>query len=275
VRLRELEAASRAIEEDPDDEKAETNAALLLLLAPGASLGGARPKASVVDPRDQLWIAKFPSVGDRYDVGGWERVVHQLAERCGLRVAQSDARRFTSDAHTFMVRRFDRRSSGERIHFASAMTLTGHTDGDGAANGASYLDIAEILMSHGAQPAVDLRELWARVCFNVLVSNTDDHLRNHGFLLDPRGGWRLSEAYDMNPVPRSTGLALNIDENDNRLDLDLVLSVAPYFRVSHPEAKAIVARMSGIVTQWSAAATALEIRRRDQDDMADAFALAA
>ncbi len=274
VRLRELEAASRAIEQDPDDENATADESLLLLLAPGASLGGARPKASVVDPNDDLWIAKFPSVGDRYDVGGWEFIVYKLAERCGLRVAPCDGRRFASDAHTFMVRRFDRRLSGERIHFASAMTLTGHTDGDGAASGVSYLEIAEILMSHGAEPKADLRELWARICFNVLVSNTDDHLRNHGFLLEPRGGWRLSAAYDMNPVPRSSGLALNIDENDNVRDLDLVLSVAPYFRLSHAEATAIVASMSRVVAGWSAAATAVGIKRRDQEDMADAFALA-
>jgi serine/threonine-protein kinase HipA len=274
VRLRELEAASRVIEQDPDDENAMADESLLLLLAPGASLGGARPKASVVDPNDNLWIAKFPSVGDRYDVGGWEFVVYTLAERCGLRVAPCDARRFASEAHTFMVRRFDRGLSGERIHFASAMTLTGHTDGDGAASGVSYLEIAEILMSHGAEPKADLRELWSRICFNVLVSNTDDHLRNHGFLLDPRGGWRLSEAYDMNPVPRSSGLALNVDESDNARDLELVLSVAPYFRLSHAEATAIVATMSRVVTQWRSIATALGIKRRDHDDMADAFVLA-
>jgi serine/threonine-protein kinase HipA len=171
-----------------------------------------------------------------------------------------------------MVRRFDRRSNA-RIHFASAMTLTGHTDGDGASNGASYLEIAEVIMSHGAAPREDLLELWSRIVFNILVSNTDDHLRNHGFLLDPRGGWRLSPAYDMNPVPASSGLALNIDESDNARDIDLARSVAPYFRIDHARAAAIVARIAEAVRGWREHAAELGITRSEQDDMADAFAL--
>jgi serine/threonine-protein kinase HipA len=193
VRLRELEAASHAIESDPNDEDRGLDDQLRLLLAPGASLGGARPKATVVDLNGDLWIAKFPSVGDRSDVGAWEFVVHMLAKRCGLHVPQSDAQRFASDRHTFMVRRFDR-TSRTRIHFASAVTLTGRSDGDDATTGASYLEIAEVIGSQGSDPRADLLELWSRIVFNIMVSNTDDHLRNHGFLLAPGAGWRLSDA---------------------------------------------------------------------------------
>jgi serine/threonine-protein kinase HipA len=271
VRLRELEAASRALEDDARNDDAATDASLRLLLAPGASLGGARPKASVVDAEGHLWIAKFPSVRDRYDMGAWELVVQKLAERGGLRVPLSDARTFTQAGHTFLVRRFDRRESGTRIHFASAMTLTGHVDGDDGSTGASYLEIAEVIISQGSAPREDLIELWSRIVFNILVSNSDDHLRNHGFLLTPNAGWRLSPAYDMNPVPGSSGLTLNIDESDNALDLDLARSVAPYFRIKNAEATSIIERLAAAVSGWSDVATALGIRRSEQDDMADAF----
>jgi serine/threonine-protein kinase HipA len=271
VRLRELEAASRAIEETPEGNDAATDEWLRLLLAPGASLGGARPKASVANTDGHLWIAKFPSIKDRYDVGAWEFVVQKLAERCNLHVPTSDVRQFTDAGHTFMVRRFDRSESGARIHFASAMTLTGHVDGAGAATGASYLEIAEVIMSQGAAPREDLIELWTRIVFNIMTSNSDDHLRNHGFLLAPKSGWRLSEAYDMNPVPGSSGLSLNIDESDNALDLDLARSVAPYFRIKDADAKQIIGRVTDAVGQWAEVADSLGIRRSEQDDMADAF----
>jgi serine/threonine-protein kinase HipA len=272
VRLRELEAASRAIESDPHGENPKTDDWLRLLLAPGASLGGARPKATVVDERGNLWIAKFPSVLDSHDVGAWEYVVQTLAKRCGLRVPQSDVRRFASEGHTFMVRRFDRDSSGSRIHFASAMTLTGHVDGDGASTGASYLEIAEVIASQGASARADLLELWSRIVFNIMVSNTDDHLRNHGFLLSPNFGWKLSEAYDMNPVPGSSGLALNIDENDNASNIDLVRSVAPCFRIKEAQARAVVSEFAAVIRGWREVATAIGIGRKEQDEMADAFA---
>ena len=271
VRLRELEAASRAIEDDPRDENPATDEWLRMLLAPGASLGGARPKASVVDVDGHLWIAKFPSVRDRYDVGVWELVVQKLAERSGLHLPPSEARAFTDAGHTFLVRRFDRRESGARVHFASAMTLTGHADGDDASSGASYLEIAEVIMSQGAATREDLRELWTRIVFNIMVSNADDHLRNHGFLLAPNSGWRLSPAYDMNPVPGSSGLSLNIDESDNALDLDLARSVAPYFRIKDAEAKSTIDRIADAVGGWPDIASTLGIKRSEQDAMSSAF----
>ena len=140
--------------------------------------------------------------------------------------------------------------------------------------GASYLEIARVLIDHGAHTVADLRELWSRIAFNMLVSNTDDHLRNHGFLLVPGKGWRLSGAYDMNPVPESQGLTLNVSEADNAMDLDLARSVAPYFRVSRKLADEIVARSRAVVKQWPKIADSLQVRAREQERMAEAFRLA-
>lgn len=274
VQLRELEAASLALEQDEDNTAPQGDDWLRMLIAPGGSLGGARPKASVVDIDGHLWIAKFPSVRDEHDVGGWEMVVHTLAQVCGLQVPPSLVRRFAGPHHTFLVRRFDRTSEKRRLHFASAMTLTGHKDGDDAATGASYLEIARVLIDHGAQTDTDLRELWTRIVFNLLVSNTDDHLRNHGFILVPGKGWRLSPAYDMNPAPDAHGLKLNISQSDNALDLALARSVAPYFRLSSGEADNIITRSQAVVRQWPKIAASLGLSAREQARMAAAFSLA-
>jgi serine/threonine-protein kinase HipA len=274
VSLRKLEAASLAIERDEDNTEDEADAWLRTLIAPGGSLGGARPKASVVDSSNHLWIAKFPSVRDEHDVGAWELVVQTLARGCGLRVPESQARRFAHRHHTYLVRRFDRTDLGRRLHFASAMTLTGHKDGDDASTGASYLEIARVLVDHGAQTKADLQELWSRIVFNVLVSNTDDHLRNHGLILVPGKGWRLSDAFDMNPAPGSLGLALNISESDNSLDLELVRSVAPFFRVTTKTAVETITSSRAIVKQWRKIAGRLGLSARACDQMAPAFRLA-
>lgn len=274
VQLRELEAASLALERDNDNTAPEGDEWLRMLIAPGGSLGGARPKASVVDPNGQLWIAKFPSARDEHDVGGWEMVVHTLAQACGLQVPPSLVRRFASPHHTFLVQRFDRTADDRRHHFASAMTLTGRHDGDDAASGASYLEIARVLIDHGVQTNVDLRELWSRIVFNLLVSNTDDHLRNHGFVLVPGKGWRLSKAYDMNPVAVSYGLKLNISQADNALDLELARSVAGYFRLTTVEVNDIIARCQAVVRQWPKIAQNLGLSAREQERMAPAFRLA-
>ncbi len=274
VQLRELEAASLALERDEDNTAAAGDDWLRMLIAPGGSLGGARPKASVVDPEGHLWIAKFPSVRDEHDVGGWELVVQTLARGCGLRVPEGLARRFANPHHTFLVKRFDRTETGRRLHFASAMTLTGRKDGDDASTGASYLELARVLIDHGSQTNADLQELWTRIVFNMLVSNTDDHLRNHGFLLVPGKGWHLSEAYDMNPVPDAHGLRLNVSEADNARDIDLVLSVAPYFRITVKNARTIIERSQAVVRQWPKVAKRLRIPAREQQRMASAFRLA-
>lgn len=274
VQLRELEAASLALERDKKNTAKKGGEWLRLLIAPGGSLGGARPKASVVDPDGRLWIAKFPSVRDEHDVGAWEQVLHALAHACGLNVPESSARRFAHDHHTFLVQRFDRTPEGRRIHFASAMTLTGRKDGDDAAAGASYLEMARVLIDHGANPGEDLRELWSRIVFFMLVANTDDHLRNHGFLLEPGRGWALAPAFDMNPVPESQGLQLNVNEADNALDLDLAREVAPYFRVAGKATEDIIERFRGVVSQWRTIAKKLRIPAREQERMAQSFTLA-
>jgi len=265
VKLRALEAASLALERDKDNMASEADEWLRLLIAPGGSLGGARPKASVVDPTGHLWIAKFPSVRDDYDVGAWEMVVYTVPEAL--------VRRFGSSHHTFLVKRFDR-TAQRRRHFASAMNLTGHQDGEDASTGASYLEIAQVLMADGARNDTDLRELWSRIVFNLLVSNTDDHLRNHGFLLEPGGGWALSPAFDMNPVPHAHGLKLNITEMDNAMDLELARSVAPYFRVSVEQAEEIISNQMNVVSQWRMIADSLLISRREQQQLEAAFRLA-
>lgn len=274
IQLRELEAASLALERDTDNTSAEGNNWLRMLIAPGGSLGGARPKASVVDNAGHLWIAKFPSVRDEYDVGAWELVVNALAKACGLRVAKGEAARYASEHHCFRVKRFDRTNTGRRLHFASAMTLTGHMDGDDASTGISYLELAQVLITQGAQTNADLQELWSRIVFNLLVSNTDDHLRNHGFILVPGKGWRLSDAYDMNPVPDAYGLKLNISEADNAMDLELARSVAKFFRVSKIDADEIIERFQSIVSQWHTLASRLKLSHREQEQMAPAFGLA-
>jgi serine/threonine-protein kinase HipA len=154
------------------------------------------------------------------------------------------------------------------------MTLTGHKDGEDASTGVSYLEIARVLIDHGAQTDIDLRELWSRIVFNLLVSNTDDHLRNHGFIMVPGTGWRLSETYDLNPVSDADGLRLNISEADNSLDLELALSVAPYFRVDARTATGIIEESQTVVRQWRKVADGLDIPAREQDRMAPAFRLA-
>lgn len=272
--IQALERASRALEEDVDNTAVDGQEWLRMLIAPGGSLGGARPKASVVNDRGHLYIAKFPSARDDHDVGAWEMVVNALAIGCGLNVPAAEARTFASSHHCFMVRRFDRTDDGRRLHFASAMTLTGHIDGDDASTGASYLELAEALMRWGSQANTDLRELWSRIVFNILVSNTDDHLRNHGFILEPGKGWRLSAAYDMNPTPAADGLKLNITEADNALDLDLAREVARYFRMGLHEANEIIDNFRGVVSQWRVIAGRLRLSTREQERMAPAFRLA-
>jgi serine/threonine-protein kinase HipA len=266
--LRELEHASLKFEEDNTDDT-EYLKWLNMLIAPGASLGGARPKASIVDPKGELWIAKFPSVNDDKNVGAWEMVVNELAVKAGLNVAEGAIRKFNNKNHTYLTKRFDRTTKGERIHFASAMTLLGYTDGVGS-EGASYLELAEFIIKNGAQVEEDLKELWRRIVFYISVKNTDDHLRNHGFILT-RSGWILSPAYDINPVDHGTGLSLNISEEDNSLDLALALSMAAFFRLSEEEAHEIIEQVAEAINEWTDVAKKHGISKAEQDRMAKAF----
>ncbi|PZR20749.1 MAG: toxin HipA, partial [Azospira oryzae] len=204
------------------------------------------------------------------DIGGWEKVAYDLARNAGINVPESVTGKSYSKKHTFLTKRFDRTSQGERIHFASAMTFLGHTDGTNHSSGASYLDLAEFIMQNGASPDADLEELWRRIVFYISISNTDDHLRNHGFLLTDKG-WTLSPAYDINPVPTGTGLSLNISTTDNALSIDLALEVAGYFRVSDEKATEIISVIQSEVSKWESIAEKVGIPKAERNAMAKAF----
>ena len=268
--IRELEQISLRLEDEDAIEDPEYLQRLNMLVNPGSSLGGARPKASVIDPHDHLWIAKFPSKNDEGDIGAWEIVTYELAIDAGINMAECQAKKFSSHYHTFLTKRFDRTASRNRIHFTSAMTQLGYTDGADAASGVSYLELVDFLTSNGANVENDLQELWRRIVFSICVSNTDDHLRNHGFLLS-EDGWRLSPAYDINPIETGTGLNLNISENENSLDIDLALEVYEFFRLNKVEAMAIVGQVKSAVSKWRERATRYEISKTDQEIKVPAF----
>lgn len=268
--LRDLEFASIQLEKEDALGNPEYLKWLNILMAPGSSLGGARPKANIQDTDGSLWIAKFPSQNDQQDMGAWEMLAYRLAIQSGIDMAPSRIQKFSHHQHTFLTQRFDRKIDGTRIHFASAMTLLGHTDGTDYQDGVSYLELLEFLMQNGADVDNDLKKLWRRIAFNVCISNTDDHLRNHGFLLMD-SGWILSPAYDINPTPNGTGLKLNISENDNALDLDLVREVAPYFRLKEKEANTIINTIQQNVGQWQQIAMDLGVPRNEMGLMKNAF----
>ena len=265
--LRTLEEASRNFE---NDDTALSEKWLNQLIRPGSSLGGARPKATVIDPKEQLWIAKFPSKNDENDTGAWEMVTHDLAELCGLHVPEAKLEKFSNLGSTYLVKRFDR-ILNKRVHFASAMTLLGKTDGASAADGTSYLDIAAFMKSYGAQPRQDLVELWKRIVFNMAVSNTDDHLRNHAFIF-AENGWRLSPLYDVNPIPYGDELSLNVDEEDNSINIDLAIQTAARFGISETDAKTYAKDILTVVKEnWEKRATAYGLSRRLIEEMRPAF----
>lgn len=268
--LRLLEYACAQYEEGLYSNDTDEARWLKMIFAPGSSLGGARPKASVKGTDGSLWIAKFPRRNDDRDIGAWEMLAHILARRCGIEMADSRIDRFASPHHTFITRRFDRLTNGRRVHFASAMTMLGKNDGADATDGSSYLELVEFIITQGAEVEANLRQLWLRIVFSIAVSNCDDHLRNHGFLLS-QNGWRLSPAYDINPTPDASGLKLNIDETDNSLDFNLAMDVAPYFRLKNEDAKTIIAMVRKAVADWPKVATSLGIPRAEQTYMAPAF----
>ena len=271
--IRELEQISLRLEDDDVINDPEYLKWLNMLVAPGSSLGGARPKASVLDNNDHMWIAKFPSKNDQSDIGGWEIVTYELAIAAGVNMAEAQAKKFTTNNHTFLTKRFDRTENGERIHFASTMTLLGHLDGEDHGEGVSYLELVEFITTQGAKVNEDLEQLWRRIVFSICVANTDDHLRNHGFILT-NGGWVLSPAYDINPVETGTGLKLNISEDDNALDLDLALEVCPYFRLKEDQAIEIIEEVKSAVRNWRNTATKYGISIAEQEMKSMAFSRA-
>jgi len=267
--LRELESASLAFEnaQDPDEEKW-----LRQLLAPGSSLGGARPKANVKAPDGSLWIAKFPSKHDEWNAGAWEMVAHDLAKKCGLDVPEAKLLKFSNAGSTFLVRRFDREGE-RRIPFASAMTMLGYTDG---ADDVSYLEIADFIKANCSKGDMrpDLHELWSRIVFSIAISNTDDHLRNNGFIYTDNG-WKLSPLYDVNPNVYGGYLSLNIDLVDASLDFDVALSAADEFDLEEPEARSRIAFIARTVaSEWERTATKHGLHREQIERMRPAFDVA-
>ena len=265
--LRTLEEASRNFE---NDETGLSERWLNQLIKPGSSLGGARPKATVVDTKNQLWIAKFPSKNDENDTGAWEKVAHDLAALCGLNVPEARLEKFSPLGSTFLIKRFDRLEN-KRVHFASAMTLLEKTDGASAADGSSYLDIAAFIKSCGAQPKKDLVELWKRIVFNMAVTNTDDHLRNHAFIFTDKG-WVLSPLYDVNPVPYGDELSLNVDNEDNSISIELAVQTSVKFGIPKPDAETYAEDILKIVRDnWEKSANEYGLSRRKIEEMRPAF----
>lgn len=265
--LRKLEAAAIALEEGRTNKMDE---AVALLFRPGSSLGGARPKANVAAPDGSLWIAKFPSENDAIDVGAWEEVTATLAKASGITMAESKALKLGSKHHTFVTKRFDRLGAHGRRLYASAMTLLGRSDGQSSE--ASYLELAEILIAQGCSPKAQLEELWKRIVFSILVANTDDHLRNHGFLYNfELGGWDLSPAFDINPSLSGAGLSLAIDESDHSLELATAIAVAPFFKITMKEADRFIQQLLQVRASWRRIAKKIGIKASEIELMAKVF----
>lgn len=262
--LRTLEESARRFEADGNDEQA-----LAALLMPGSSLGGARPKACVTAPDGSWWMAKFPSREDECDIGAWEYLAHVLAENAGLTVPPAQAKTFSGRGTTFLSRRFDRQGT-ERCHFASAMTMLGCEDRQETGNG-TYLDIAEFLVRHGGSPDRDLPELWRRMAFSLMISNTDDHLRNHGFVWR-EDGWRLSPAYDLNPDSKRPGaLSLELEQGVEIDSIEVLVEAAEYFRLTPDGCDRELRRVRDAVGSWREVAKRLGIARQEQELMAQCF----
>jgi serine/threonine-protein kinase HipA len=263
VELPKLLSAADHVAEDRD-----TDEDLRLLVAPGSSLGGARPKASVRENDGQLAIAKFPRRDDEFNAVIWEAVALALAARAGIGVplVRIEA---VAGRPVLVLRRFDREGA-RRIPFLSAMSMLGSNDHESR----SYLEIVDALRQHGAAPMGDMAELWRRVVFSILISNTDDHLRNHGFLYSGQNGWRLSPAYDLNPVPtdiKPRVLTTAISEDDNTASLALALDVAGYFELDPERAREIATEVGRAVSTWRAEAARHGLTNREIDRMASAF----
>jgi serine/threonine-protein kinase HipA len=265
IHLPKLLAAAQGFLDDPDSEED-----LRILLAPGSSLGGARPKASIKDEKGCLSLAKFPKKDDLYSVPVWEHLALGLARDAGIQVADSTLL-CVEDQELIILRRFDR-DEAVRTPFLSAMSLLDALDQEPH----SYLEIAEVIRRFGAQTRADLAELWRRMVFNVLTSNTDDHLRNHGFLYAGGGGWTLSPAYDLNPVPaeikpRFLSTAIGENPNDTSASLLLAFEVARYFGLEDEEARSVALEIAHVTKHWADRAKGMGIPGAQIDLMSSAF----
>ncbi|GGE22140.1 type II toxin-antitoxin system HipA family toxin [Psychroflexus salis] len=265
--LGDLQEAVNQLENDDHNETIKKWIAVLI--APGSSLGGARPKANVLDKDKNLWIAKFPSKTDTTDKAAWEYLAYKLALNAGINMAKSKIEKISGTYHTFLTRRFDRENN-KRIHFASAMTMTGNTEDSIKGTTPSYLEIVEFIENYGVHIESNLHQMWRRIIFNIAISNTDDHLRNHGFILTEEG-WILSPAYDLNPSIEKDGLSLNIDMDDNALDFELAKNVGSYFRLRKSEMDTIIQEVSQAVKDWKTIAKKIGIKNSEIELMSGAF----
>ena len=263
--VRELIHAAHEIEESEEKQQLPAKKWLVQLLHPGTSLGGARPKATVVDEEGKLTVAKFPSRKDDYDVALWEHFCHVMGRKAGLNVAETRIIN-GENHHVLLSKRFDRNDEGKRIHFASALTLLGLEDGDNASTGFGYPDIVDFIIRHGSNVEQNLEELYRRVVFYIIVGNSDDHFRNHGFLLS-RKGWELSPAYDINPTLQENQ-SLLINRSTNESDLNILLMSADDYMLSKDKAEKILSEVEVAMKSWQTEARRLGIPQRDIDTFA-------
>ena len=264
-----LVAASMEVEKSEERNLLPDKKWLLQLVHPGTSLGGTRPKAGVLNEEGELCVAKFPSRNDEYDIGLWEHLSHLLAKEAGVEAAETRAITAGEKYHTLLSKRFDRTTDGRRRHFASAMTLLGLTDGCNAQTGNGYLDIVDFILQHCCNVEANLRQLYRRVAFSIAIGNSDDHFRNHGFLLTPKG-WTLSPAYDLNPT-FNDHQSLLINATTNRSDLQLLLASSEEYMIGKEEATHIIEEVKDGVSQWRSMATRIGIAKREMDLFAQVF----
>lgn len=263
--VRELMRAAGEIEESEIKQQLPQKKWLVQLLHPGTSLGGARPKATVIDECGCLTVAKFPSRKDDYDVGLWEHFCHVMGRKAGMNVA--DTRVINGGNHHILLsKRFDRNAEGRRIHFASALTLLGLIDGDNASSGHGYPDIVDFILQHGSNVEANLEELYRRVAFYITIGNSDDHFRNHGFLLT-RKGWELSPAYDINPT-LSDSQSLLINRSTNESNLNILLDSASDYMLSEKKAETIISEVRNAMRPWHTEARRLGIAQREIETFA-------
>lgn len=269
--IRELIYASQEIEKCEEEDVMPEKKWIAQLIQPGTSLGGARPKAGVLDEEGRLCIAKFPSRNDDYDAGLWEHFSHLLALQTGIHVAETRLWGGLGKYHTLLSKRFDRTDEGRRIHFASCMSLLGLKDGDNAQGGYGYLDIVDFILQGCCDVETNLRELYRRVAFNICIGNSDDHFRNHGFLLTPKG-WTLSPAYDMNPT-NNLYQSLLINAVSNKADIQVLLESCEDYMINRKVAQGIIKDVQTAVSNWEALAKQLQIPQREQAMFKDRFKL--
>lgn len=269
--LRQLVLASQEVEKSEENDVLPEKKWIAQLIQPGTSLGGARPKAGVLDDSGNLCIAKFPSRKDDYDTGLWEHFSHLLARKAGINAAQTKVLGGLGKYHTLLSKRFDRTDEGKRIHFASSMSLIGLRDGDNAQGGYGYLNIVDFILQSCCDVEKNLQELYRRVAFNICIGNSDDHFRNHGFLLTPRG-WTLSPAYDMNPTLNEYQ-SLLINESSNKADIRTLLESCESYMIKKEVAENIIRQVQAAVAGWENLAVLLQIPAREMTMFKDRFKL--